>query len=610
MTTRRSEAGEEEHRPARPLELRRLVQRAVLALPVVLFAAAGWAHRWIVDDGFIYLRVVEQITSGNGPVFNAGERVEAFTSPSWVALLTLADVLTPLRAEWLSVLLGILASGAGVGLAIAASARAVRRGDASAFVVPFGVLVPMAILPMWIFQTSGLETGLVFGWLGLCSWVLAGWADSERGLAWHAAVVVGLGWLVRPELGLFSAVLLAAVLVAQWPTDGWPARGRLVAVALAAPLVYQVFRMGYYGAIVSNPAIAKEASETHFGRGWDYLVDFVSPYWLWLAALVVVLGGYVPLVADLVAQRRRREIASVAAFVVAGGLHALYVVAVGGDWMHARLLLPALFAFALPVAVVPADRRHAVGLLLAPWLVAATLWLRPPQAGPRIRIGQPFTLANAQAGKVTTDDYRWGRHGPRRKWFVGDEYYYGTGFTALAKISVGVLDPPAPQLRLPVANVGGIGLISYAIGPDLYVFDRLGLANVIGARLTTAPSNGILPRKPGHEKPLPSVWAAAMLTGEGAHPDPAHFPDSRNPLILPPEGEAFQEKVVWARAALACPQVQTLLESVRAPLTPGRFVSNLLHSFGNTTLRLPNDPREAYESLCGGAAASPATDAG
>ena len=33
------------------------------------------------DDGFINLRVVSQIKAGNGPVFNAGERVEAATSP-------------------------------------------------------------------------------------------------------------------------------------------------------------------------------------------------------------------------------------------------------------------------------------------------------------------------------------------------------------------------------------------------------------------------------------------------------------------------------------------------------------------------------------------------
>ena len=70
--------------------LRRAAQWLVLTTPVVAYIGAGWAHRWITDDGFIYLRVVQQIRAGNGPVFNDGQRVEAFTGPLWLAVLTIA----------------------------------------------------------------------------------------------------------------------------------------------------------------------------------------------------------------------------------------------------------------------------------------------------------------------------------------------------------------------------------------------------------------------------------------------------------------------------------------------------------------------------------------
>jgi hypothetical protein len=39
----------------------------------------GWAHRLMTEDRFLDLRVVQQIRAGNGPVFNEGERVGAFT---------------------------------------------------------------------------------------------------------------------------------------------------------------------------------------------------------------------------------------------------------------------------------------------------------------------------------------------------------------------------------------------------------------------------------------------------------------------------------------------------------------------------------------------------
>jgi hypothetical protein len=51
-----------------------------------------------------------------------------------------------------------------------------------------------------------------------------------------------------------------------------------------------------------------------------------------------------------------------------------YVVAVGGDYMHGRLLLLALFAFRAPVAMVPATRPHAGAIAIA---------LRPPESSGR-----------------------------------------------------------------------------------------------------------------------------------------------------------------------------------------------------------------------------------
>jgi arabinofuranosyltransferase len=58
-----------------------------LAVFLPLLAAVGIhlggavARRWVQEDGFITIRVAQQVLAGNGPVYNAGERVEAFTSP-------------------------------------------------------------------------------------------------------------------------------------------------------------------------------------------------------------------------------------------------------------------------------------------------------------------------------------------------------------------------------------------------------------------------------------------------------------------------------------------------------------------------------------------------
>jgi hypothetical protein len=78
---------------------RRLAMLAVVMVPVVLVLVMGWQHRWMSDDGFINLRYVDQIRHGNGPVFNAGERIEAFTSPLWLAMLVVFDLVLPLPSS-------------------------------------------------------------------------------------------------------------------------------------------------------------------------------------------------------------------------------------------------------------------------------------------------------------------------------------------------------------------------------------------------------------------------------------------------------------------------------------------------------------------------------
>src|SRR5205085_6153963 len=91
------------------------------------------------------------------------------------------------------------------------------------------------------------------------------------------AVVIGLGPLVRPDFLIFSVAFMAAlVTIAGRPVGR---RGvRLIAAAVALPLAYQVFRMGYYASLVPNTALAKEAGGTYWSQGLRYLGDFVGPY--------------------------------------------------------------------------------------------------------------------------------------------------------------------------------------------------------------------------------------------------------------------------------------------------------------------------------------------
>jgi arabinofuranosyltransferase len=312
-------------------------------------------------------------------VLNVGERAEASTSTLWqwlVAALTWVSGVDP----------GRIAVGAGLALAVAGVALALdgtRRlyqayAPAHPYLLPAGVLVLLALPPAWDFATSGLETGLSVGWIGLSWWLLVRARDGLRlrGLL-AVAALYGLGPLVRPDLALVTVVFGGALLVVAWP--GGRRLPLVLAVAAAVPAGYEIFRMGYYGVTVPLPAIAKEASLGFWHRGLDYLDDLITPYLLWVPLVALgVLAGYWLGRASAV-RPDRGQVAVFGAPLVAAALLAGYVTRVGGDFMHGRMLLPALLVGLLPLFAVPLT-RPAVPLvaLMAIWAVGSAALLRVP----------------------------------------------------------------------------------------------------------------------------------------------------------------------------------------------------------------------------------------
>lgn len=126
-----------------------------------LFGWGAWQRRWIADDGLIVLRTVRNLLAGNGPVFNAGERIEANTSTVWTYLVALGAWLGgPVRMEYVALAFALTLSVLGVVLAMLGTGRlyAPSLQGRRALLLPAGVLVYIAVPPARDFATSGLET--------------------------------------------------------------------------------------------------------------------------------------------------------------------------------------------------------------------------------------------------------------------------------------------------------------------------------------------------------------------------------------------------------------------------------------------------------------------
>jgi arabinofuranosyltransferase len=608
---------------ARPRRGTRWVQAAVLALPALILVERAWGRRWMTDDGFINLRIARMILDGHGPVFNVGERVEPATSTLWVWIIAAGDVVLPLRMEWVAIVLGLVGAGGGLALATFGSARLFRSRGATGVLVPAGAAVVAALLPFWEFSTSGLEGGLTFGWIGLTGWLLCRWAASGERFGAAAAVAIGAAPLVRPDLALALPLVLGGVLAAQWADDGPRDRVRVLAQALALPVAYQVFRMGFYGSLVPNTALAKSGGRGLWRSGWWYLRDFAEPYWLVLPLACLALGVGVPFVVRAWRAGDRRGLVALGALPLVGLADGLYVVRLGGDYMHGRLLLPALFALVTPLAAVPvtrlgelwADGRAQAGDAgpgraearasgagpgpLVPvavavaasavlvWAAIAGAELRRPGGGvvDGLFVSEAYDGHVSLHGRhaVTAEDQGWGPEAVRR---VLD--------SDVAVRVPGPLEGAIPQDGggRPVYASWGIGVVGYALGEDVHVLDMLGLADPVISRFALER-----PGATGHEKPIPAAWLAARVSDGPVPEDLLQPPMMSIPLYESPPGQ-LEEDAEAARRALGCGELADLSEAVHDPLTPGRFLRNLVESPALTRLRIPADPHEADARFC------------
>jgi arabinofuranosyltransferase len=586
-----------------------------LLIPLLIVIAGAWIYRWVDEDALINFRIIDNLLAGHGPVFNLGERVEAYTSPLWLFTLAGLHVVIPfVTLEWLSVGVGIVATVVGVVL----GGRGVQRLGASRRecpVLPLGLLIFASVAATWEFATSGLEMGMAFGWIGLCFWTLVR-TENQRKSATLCAFCIGLGPLVRPELVFMSVIFLVGlgVVVAAPNWKGPVAVGRRfvlpLIIALALPVLYELWRMAYFGLLVPNTALAKSGTSSWWSQGFTYLWNFLGPYALWIP---LMFG------ATLVALRahrwwRHEDLVGVTVLItpiVAGLVDALYVVRLGGDYMHARLLMPGFFSLCLVVYIGGVELRTAVARSLMGGIVA---WSVVSIGLLRFDSG-PFGAANAQGISNVRDAQISDTGDPHPIDVSSYAHTFGWRLAGLAYKKIadsserprllvitnvylllpkGHIVPARSNFRFRLAvNPTAIGETGYLSGSNVYIFDALSLANPIGSHFIVRHHGRV-----GHEKYVGPVW---MLARFGASLDDLP-PGSASFVTSGAEtsGVSASTTIFAARDALNCDPLRSYLLGITGSLSLHQAWSNLVHSFTYTRMSFDADPVVARQELCRG----------
>ncbi|MBN2002583.1 MAG: hypothetical protein JXA21_04435 [Anaerolineae bacterium] len=489
-----------------PIPRARAMSRVLLILAALTgFAAVAVRNAWLSDDAYITFRTVDNFVNGYGLTWNVAERVQTYTHPLWMLLLSGAYALTH-EIFFTSLALSILISLATVAW-VALAARAPLWGG-------LGVLILTLSKAFTDYSTSGLENPLSHLLLAAFLLVYLRRELNATSLFW-LAFLAALGIVNRVDmLLLYLPVLVYGVIkVRTW-------RGvALAALGMAPLLLWEGFSLFYYGFPFPNTAYAKLNSglitrDVLLRDGLSYLHNSLAADPLTLTATLT--GMALPFITR--AWRKTPAVAGIA-------LYLAYIVTIGGDFMSGRFFSASLLTGVILLvhsdgnAGAPALDRPATwpwpylaaltaGLLLVGFLARYSPLRAQGEAGPHSE------AAGAETGWIA------GRN-------ITDEranYYHNTGLLRAL-----VVDHPLPdhdwaaegraaRLAGPaVVRKGSVGFFGYFAGPEVYVLDEVALGNALLARLPVADPNW----KTGHYgRVVPRGYVESLESGTNRISDP------------------------------------------------------------------------------------------
>jgi arabinofuranosyltransferase len=418
------------------------------AIATTVFAVILFRTAWISDDAAITLRTVLNVTHGFGLTFNIAERVQTYTHPLWMGLLTIGYLV--IRNVYITTF------AIGMTLSVIAFWVALTRA-----LSPFQAITASIVLLFSTafvdFSTSGLENPLLNVLVAAFAGLFLNTTMSTPRRLTLLWTVASLLYMTRPDAVLVTLPLLV---VASWRAGNARIVLQSIVLGCLPAIAWTIFALIYYGFPFPNTAYAKLATGIDPGelraQGVLYLLDSLDrdPVTLTAIAIAVVVAAF----------QRSLAPRALAAGVI---LYLGYVVSIGGDFMAGRFL-------ALPVFA---------SVLLLTRFVAASRLMWATAAGVLLIVGCTATHVPLWSNSRNVDA------SPKPSGIVDERaVYFHDRSLALAKRGT-FRDPDWPSspwhgaARNVVDTCGLMGAGGIDFGPYVHLLDECALADPLLARL-------------------------------------------------------------------------------------------------------------------------------
>jgi arabinofuranosyltransferase len=425
---------------------------------------------WSGDDAYITFRVIDNFVNGFGLRFNVLERVQAYTHPLWLLLLTPFYLLwgkIELVSAGVSILLTMFTQ---VTLALIA-----RKNNWTLVAAGAILLFSRAFTD---FSISGLENPLAHCLLAIFIYLYLNDRETNKNvvqISFAAAMVM----LTRIDLGLIVFPGLIWLFLEK-PSGR---RFALILIGLSPVFLWEIFSLLYYGFPFPNTAYAKLNAGVPVGdyltRGLLYYIQLLSFDPVTFLVLVAgSIGGF------LISTVARQKILFLGCLLYLG-----YIFWIGGDFMMGRFFSAPLVAivvillfFETKMSPLTAFAVCTVSFAMGTYLPATPVYSIGNDEGTTI---VPYLAGISDARKEYMANnlaiaFRPGENETRHPWkdagLEDRKIFSETG-------------------EIQVIQAGPIGMRGFYAGHSVHLIDTYALADPLLARLPSEIRSGW---RPGH----------------------------------------------------------------------------------------------------------------
>ena len=465
---------------------------------VLLFFLVLLQNSWLVDDAYITFRTVDNFVKGYGLTWNTGERVQVYTHPLWMFVISFFYLFT--SEIFFTVI--ILSAFLTIAASVIAGIMVTSNFKESPWKFPLLILAFMCSKAVIDYASSGLENPLSYLFMAIFLFKFISIRFDTQKTDLKAVgllfLLASLAFLNRADtLIIYIPALIYLLYISKPKKQLVP----MVLLAISPAILWLLFSLIYYGYIFPNTAYAKVFTpDFPFSwkvlRGLEYLKNSVK----WDRATYIILA----MTAWFTFRKK-----SLKNFImlIGIGLYIVFVVCSGAAATHMSGRFFALPFFTGIILFIYGIPKLRWGGIITYVCVVAYIALFPISS---VKFGtSAYHVYGQKSSCIDTKWYVWQEGASLLNWRPGkkmpdhDWYHYGEMF----------------RQRPEKVHIGGafggdaIGYVGFAAGPEKYLIDIVALGDPLLSRLPAIKPSSIDNWKSGHfHRDIPSGYCESLLT--------------------------------------------------------------------------------------------------